>query len=350
MTRKYNVYFITDCTDDAAHNDVETATRYAAERVGLDIGFFGFQGVTPFCSEELSYAAAHRVLTNDTLRLNASQILNSDILILNAAPPKSALGKDAGGNNERENFVFGMLDNGAYFAGTINGLSLLKPLVSQLYEYCPSNSGTQFRSRDVLPTLALATAKDLAHLACHKDVIKLDPSVIPDFPDDVSRVVHIDNFGTAKIRLTESDRQELDYALKHHVDGHLSLVYPTEEDPVTLTGYRYPSRHGNQGPIFGEWDRTAFPEFLPLADKPGDTLVALEFKLRAKLFDGDEGENVCTPTSSSQIYKDPKLGTVEDIGQFTTIRRQGNPRLINFPRPRIGGGVGIITDGGAYAM
>lgn len=288
---KHNIFFITDCTDDAARVDVETATRLAFDAADVTIGAYAFQGVGKFNTVELSYAAAHRAFVNDALRFQLGVVQNNDVLILNAAPPKSAKGADAHHNNERSNFVFGKLSNGALFAGTINGLSLLKPLVTELYDFEASNNGSQFRSRDVLPRIAAGWAAKGADFVEETASLALSINDIPDFPSQESRVVHIDApFNNVKILFTKEDRAFLDKIAKG--DGRINVFFGKAATPV-------------------------------------DALIT------DRLFDADEGQKVVVRGSSSSIYTSADLKDKETLGQLITLQRHPDAK-IGYELPIVG--------------
>lgn len=288
---KRNVFFITDCTDDAARVDVESATRLAFDAKQIEIGAFAFQGTGKFNTVELSYAAAHRTYINDTLRHQLNLSENNDVLILNAAPPKSQHGTDANSNNERHNFVYGRLSNGALFAGTINGLSLLKPLVTKLYEFPASNNGSQFRSRDVLPRIA---AGWVAHGEDYVEITQspaLELKEIPEFPSETSRAVHIDApFNNVKILFSKADRELLASV----------------------------SARKGKAMVFFENSETG-----------------IEAAVAERLFDANEGQKVVILGSSSSIYTHADLSQTETMGQLVTLQRRTDAQL-DYQLPVIG--------------
>ncbi len=321
----FHVYFITDCTDDAARADVEAALLIAAENSGLDQPRFVFQGVDKFNPVALSHAAAHRFQTNSALRAHlyhdGHPRRSRDVIIVNAAPPKSAFGKDANGHNDRDNFVVGTLNDGTIIAGTLNGLSLLKPMIDELYEFVPSNNGSQFRSRDVLPQIALLYAAEhlsldnLEKKRCLKnpalrgalihfgkspmtplfdpsEVLKELPiSAVPDLPGDVSRVVTIDNFPNIKIKFSDADRASLTEAFNANGQTPVQVVFEGGQ-PISAT-------------------------------------------LAERLFDGDEGQIVVTLESSSLIFTDASRHNKEVMGQLVTLQRTPESN-ITYPLPIIG--------------
>ena len=288
---KRTVFFITDCTDDAARVDVESATRLAFDAKQIELGAFAFQGTGKFNTVELSYAAAHRTFINDALRQQLNITDNNDVLILNAAPPKSQHGTDANSNNERHNFVYGRLSNGALFAGTINGLSLLKPLVTELYEFPASNNGSQFRSRDVLPRIAagwVAHGKDYVEIT-QSPSLEIDE--IPAFPSEISRVVHIDApFNNVKILFSKADQDLLSGLSK--VKGTVKVLFENSQ-------------------------------------------TAIEATVAERLFDADEGQKVVILGSSSSIYACTDLVKQETMGQLVTLQRRTDAQL-DYVLPVIG--------------
>lgn len=342
MPVDYHIHFATDCTDPYAKTDVQMALQEAADNIGVRYKHT-FLPVGKFNWLELSYAAAHHYATRQTLRSKIREKKTQHIIIVNAAPPKSKDGKDAGKNNERHNFVLGKLKDGTVVAGTFNGLTLLRWHIKELYEFGASNNGSQFRSRDVLPEIAMLYAQGLlgstpssckkvqdlalrlmkddaqeaiteydqpellqAVEAMHNLTQKRDPQTfIPDFPNH-SFVVQIDEpFKNVKLRLGKEDR----VALREAFYGD------KKAKSVTL---RFSSAS--------------------LADDatPSWSQQQVEAKILPRLFDGNDGDVVFALGSSSHIVNDH--GNKEFMAQIITLQTRTDTK-VEHPLPAIGSAV-----------
>ncbi len=349
MTIDFHVHFVTDCTDHYAKTDVMMALQIAAQNIGSRYKST-FMPVGKFDWVELSYAAAHHYGLRKSLTSKLSDKTCRDIIIVNAAPPKSSSGKDAGDNNERDNFVLATLNDGTVLAGTKNGLTLLKSHIKELFEFSASNNGSQFRSRDVLPEIALLYAKGylhknpkndetqlkaLQHLALRlmKDedqanitafdqpalltaqqnmldsLIELDPMKdIPDFPNH-SVVVQIDEpFSNVKIKLCKEDRVHLREIFDHT---------------------------GSQGAVSVRFSCASLVDEI----EPSFKSKVIEAKILPRLFDADEGDVVFTLGSSSHIINDK--GNKEFMAQLVVLQRRTDSP-IPYTLPRIGSAVKLV--------
>ncbi len=341
----YNIHFATDCTDAYAKTDVQMAMQEAADSIGATFKTT-FLPVGKFNWIELSYAAAHHYAQRHNHRSKLSEPKTKQIIIVNAAPPKSAKGTDAKGNNERHNFVLGTLNDGTIVAGTYNGLALLRWHIKELYDFGASNNGSQFRSRDVLPAIAILYAHGL--LGAHTDK---DNKAVQDLAlrlmSDEKRAL-ITSYGQKEL-LEEVDR----------IANTTRLVKPEDIIP------RYPEHSfvvQNDEPFLNtkiklcKDDRVALRDIFHEAELPHEVTVtysknsladdpenpiwddknSFSAQVLEKLFDSDGGDVVFTLGSSSSIINDH--GNHEMMAQIITLQnRTDSP--IKHPKPPIGAAV-----------
>lgn len=97
-------------------------------------------------------------------------------------------------NNEGEGLTYALLPGGVQVVGVWAGytLSFVKDCTKELYTVNVSRAGSQFRSRDVFPQAAAAIFQGDKSLLGDR----LDPSLIPDVPND--RIAWIDGYGNLK--------------------------------------------------------------------------------------------------------------------------------------------------------
>ncbi|WP_009632370.1 SAM hydrolase/SAM-dependent halogenase family protein [Synechocystis sp. PCC 7509] len=101
-------------------------------------------------------------------------------------------------DNEGEGLTYALLPGGVKVVGVIAGytLSFIKDYAEVIHTIKVSRGGSQFRSRDVFPTAAIAIAKgDFSLLGD-----KLNPNQIPDAPSD--RIAWIDGYGNIKTTIS----------------------------------------------------------------------------------------------------------------------------------------------------
>lgn len=97
-------------------------------------------------------------------------------------------------DNEGEGLTYALLPNKVKVVGVIAGytLSFIKDYAEVIKVVKVARGGSQFRSRDVFPTAAIAIANDDFSLLGDE----LNPDQIPDVPND--RVAWIDGYGNIK--------------------------------------------------------------------------------------------------------------------------------------------------------
>lgn len=102
---------------------------------------------------------------------------------------------------ERQGFVYGILDNGIPIFAVNAGynLSFVKKRLRGLWEVKVPNIGTQFRSRDYYPKATMGILYgDLSKIGK-----EIDRKVIPNIPDFT--VVSVDGYGNLKTTISKSD-------------------------------------------------------------------------------------------------------------------------------------------------
>lgn len=230
------------------------------------------------------------------------------IIAVNCAPPDQKSGTT---DNARRDFYCADLGDNATVSGTVNGLEMayVRSKIKALYRLTTTNSkGSQFRSLEILPEIAIAFAdpKRRAALVTQGILVREEniDKIIPTVPDR-THVIEVDNFFNAKLAIATPDRQQLERAAATRADLEISFANYS----VELLAAKRIERQ-----TYHAADKLA-----PFAAQATPTLFAAEL-----------GTNLIALRSSSRLVGG------NDVPIIATMREQPAESQPKFPIPILG--------------